>query len=396
MDEAAAAAEIELRALQNAVEARKVEHVQRLDAVALARLLRPAGEHRDRQEGVNLPQLADNGLQNCVVAGISHAVGPDDDDTAARAAFFQPLAAQDLVVDVKLAARRRLDGKFALRLFIERFAHAAAQRGVGGEPGELFAQRGGVPGGKEEARFALNDELRHAADAGGHRREMGARALRDRIGESLRERGQSVDVERRHEGVDVRAPAREADLFFDTKTLRERAKLLHLRAVARDHETELRLLFFSEGKAADERSDVLDGVEPRRNADDDALLVALQTERAEVGETVRVLRYDGEVDAVVDRENFVGRKAARNEQRLHRVRHADEVVGLFERVVVERPVDQRRAGSGEVVELRVAVYRRHHRQAAGAFEEARDEVAARAVGVDEVVVLLADHRFELL
>lgn len=72
--------------------------------------------------------------------------------------------------------------------------------------------------------------------------------------------------------------------------------------------------FFGGGKAFYERSDILDGVEPRRDTDDDAFFITIEAERTEIAEPVRIFRYDREINAVINGENFCLPETARNQK----------------------------------------------------------------------------------
>ena len=135
----------------------------------------------------------------------------------------------------------------------------------------MRAQRLDVAGREEQAGHAVLDQVGHAADLAGDRRAVHPRALGQRIREALGHRGQQIDVQRVIKAVDVLLPAEEAVAVPVAKRPGQRADLVGLLAVARDQQPHLRALRVCLGKGAHERGHVLDGVDARGDAADQAV-----------------------------------------------------------------------------------------------------------------------------
>ena len=149
------------------------------------------------------------------------------------------------------------------------------------------------------------------------------------------------------------------------------------------------------GKAAHQRGEILDRVQPRRRADDYAVRLNVGADAPAERGAVQPLGLAREVQAVVDGEGRLPGEAAGDEQVAHRVRDADVVFDAPEREDVEHAVGRGGEGTAHVVEPVVAVHRAYHGAAAGRAQYGSREVGARAVSVHEVKALLGYHAAHL-
>ena len=113
---------------------------------------------------IDAAHLADDGLQNRVVAGVAEAVGPADEHTVARAVAPVSLHAKDGVVDLQLAQAGGLLGKVGLAAPVERLAHLMAVIGIEREARKVGREHAHVARLNEQAGHAVLDDGRHAAD----------------------------------------------------------------------------------------------------------------------------------------------------------------------------------------------------------------------------------------
>ena len=209
-------------------------------------------------------------------------------------------------------------------------------------------------------------ELRHAADAGADRREVSLRALGDGVREGLRPGGQGVDVDRAVKGWHIVHPSGEAGDVRDAERRCEGRERLPLLSVSGDEQAQLGVLRISEGEAAQQRRDVLHRVQPRRDADDNAVRRGAEPDPLEKRGARRLAPAGRgvELQPVIDRKNAVRAEAAGDELFAHRVRHADIIVHAVQREGVQRSVDRAGERAAQIVDFRVAVDGGEHRHAA--------------------------------
>ena len=216
-------------------------------------------------------------------------------------------------------------------------------------------------------------------------------ALRQGIGEGLREGGQGVDIQRGIEPIHTAAdPAGEGDLLFHAQFLCQILQLLPLLAVPGDDQPQPGAGLVSFRKAPDQGGHILDGVQPGGDAHHHAGLVHVGPQTPEIGQPVPLRRRRGEVDAVVDGVEPVGGKAPVDEQVHHGVGHTDAVVQMPERPGIDGPEGETGEGAAHVVQLVVAVDGGHHRQARGLSQQRPDHIGPAAVAVDQLIPSLPD------
>ena len=215
--------------------------------------------------------------------------------------------------------------------------------------------------------------------------------LRQGIGESLREGGQGVDIQRGIEAVHTAAdPAGEGDLLFHTQFLCQSLQLLPFLAVPGDDQPQPGAGLVPLRKAPDQGGHILDGIQTGGDAHHHAVFLHVGPQSPEIGQSVALGRRGGEVDAVVDGEEPVGGEAPIDEQVHHGVGHTDAVVQMPEGPGVDGPEGEPGEGAAHVVQLVVAVDGGHHRQARGAPQQCADHVGPAAVTVDQLIPSLPD------
>ena len=216
-------------------------------------------------------------------------------------------------------------------------------------------------------------------------------ALRQGIGEGLREGGQGVDIQRGIEPIHTAAdPAGEGDLLFHAQFLCQILQLLPLLAVPGDDQPQPGAGLVSFRKAPDQGGHILDGVQPGGDAHHHAVFLHVGPQSPEIGQPVPLRRRRGEVDAVVDGVEPVGGEAPINEQVHHGVGHTDAVVQMPERPGVDGAEGEPGEGTAHVVQLVVAVDGGHHRQARGLSQQRPDHIGPAAVAVDQLIPSLPD------
>ena len=220
---------------------------------------------------------------------------------------------------------------------------------------------------------------------------MEAGALRQGIGEGLREGGQGVDIQRGIEPIHTAAdPAGEGDLLFHAQFLCQILQLLPFLAVPGDDQPQPGAGLVSFRKAPDQGGHILDGVQPGGDAHHHAGLVHVGPQTPEIGQPVPLRRRRGEVDAVVDGVEPVGGEAPIDEQVHHGVGHTDAVVQMPERPGIDGPEGEPGEGAAHVVQLVVTVDGGHHRQACGLPQQCADHIGPAAVAVDQLIPSLPD------
>ena len=365
-----------------------------VDAAGAARVLRPAGEHGHGHMRVDAAHLADDSLQNGVVAGVAEAVGAADEHAVAHTVAPVALHAEDRVVDLQLAQAGGLLGKVGLAAPVERLAHLAAVIFVERVAREIGREHAHVAGFDEQAGHAVLDDGRHAADVRGDGGQMRARALWQRIGKRLRHGRERVDIERAVEAVEVVDPAEEEHAVLKVQLLCERLELFALLTVARDGEAQLRAGLFGQRHCAQERRDILHGVEPGGNARDDVALMHGIAELREIRRAVGLGHDVGKVEPVVDGKEPVRLKAAVDEPLADGVGHAHAVIELVQSPGIERTVDGAGERPAEIVEPVVAVHGADDRHVYAGPQHGTHDVGHGAVAVHEVILPVADDPFE--
>ena len=368
--------------------------VARVDAVGAARILRPAGDHGHGHVRVDAAHLADDGLQNGIVARVAEAVGPADEHAVAHTVAPVALHAENGVVDLQLAQAGGLLGEVGLAAPVERLAHLVAVVFVERVAREIGREHAHVARLDEQAGHAVLDDGRHAADVGRDGGQMRARALGQRIGKRLRQGRERIDVKRAVKAVQVVDPAEEEHAVGQPQLFCERLELFALLAVARDGETQLRAGLFCQRHGADERRDVLDGVEPGGNARDDVALVNRIPELREIRRAVGLGHDVGKVEPVINGKEPVRLKAAVDEPLADGVGHAHAVIEPVQGPDIERAVDGAGERPAEIVEPVVAVHGADDRHVHARLEHGAHDVGHGAVAVHEVIVPRADQLFE--
>ena len=135
-----------------------------VDAERALGVLRAAGEHGQRHVRVDAAHLADDGLQNGVVAGVAEAVGAADEHAVAHAVAEVSLHAEDAVVDLQLAQAGVLLGEVGLAAPVERLAQRVAVVRIERAAREIGREQPHVARLKEQTGHAVLDDDRHAAD----------------------------------------------------------------------------------------------------------------------------------------------------------------------------------------------------------------------------------------
>ena len=214
---------------------------------------------------------------------------------------------------------------------------------------------------------------------------MEPRALRQRVGERLGHGGEGVHVQRAVKPIHPAGdPSGEAYLTLHAQFPRQRLQFLAFLAVSGDQQAQAAALGIRLGKAAHQRGDVLDRVEPRGDAHHHAALVRVQSQPAQIGQPVPLRRGGGEVDAVVNGEEPVGREVPPDEKVHHRVGHADAEVQLAQGQRVDVAEGEAAERAAHVVQLIVAVDRGADRQAGGPAQHRADHVGPGTVAVDDL------------
>ena len=365
-----------------------------VDAERALGILRPAGEHGHGHVRIDAAHLADDGLQNRVVAGVAKAVGPADEHTVARAVAPVSLHAKDGVVDLQLAQAGGLLGKVGLAAPVERLAHLMAVIGIEREAREVGREHAHVTGLDEQAGHAMLDDGRHAADIGRDGGQMRACPLGQRIGKRLRQRREGVDVERAVEAVEVVDPAEEKDAVGNAELRCECLELFALHALARNGEAQLRAGLLRQRHGADERRDVLDGVKPRGDARDHVALMDGISELRKICRAVGLGHDVGKIEPVVDGKEPVRLKAAVDQPLADGVGHAHAVIELVQSPDIERAVDGAGKRPAEIVQPVVAVHGTDDRHAHAPAQQGAHDVGHGAVAVYQIVLSRADQLFE--
>ena len=223
---------------------------------------------------------------------------------------------------------------------------------------------------------------------------MRARALWQRIGKRLRHGRERVDIERAVEAVEVVDPAEEEHAVLKVQLLCERLELFALLTVARDGEAQLRAGLFGQRHCAQERRDILHGVEPGGNARDDVALMHGIAELREIRRAVGLGHDVGKVEPVVDGKEPVRLKAAVDEPLADGVGHAHAVIELVQSPGIERTVDGAGERPAEIVEPVVAVHGADDRHVYAGPQHGTHDVGHGAVAVHEVILPVADDPFE--
>ena len=336
-----------------------------------------------------MAQLGNDGVENGVVTAVALAVGPADHDAVALKLRAAEAADDDLVI-MLLLFDHGLRGEVALRLFIERLAHAAALCGICRQREHVGRERGDILWLEQQAVFAVVDEVGHAANVRGDGRAVHARALRQGIGEGLGQRREHIDIQCLIEAVDVLEPAGEEYRALRTQLLGQRADLFGLLAVARNDKADVRRLLHGRGKGAHERRHILDGGDAGGNAEHDGFVRRRQADAAQPLIPRDGLERRGEVDAVIQRENALRVEPARNKELAHAVRNADPRVKAAQRDLVDVAVGQRGQRAAEIVEPVVAVDGGDDGDARLPLHERTDHVRAGAVAVQQLAVVVPD------
>ena len=180
LNEAAAAGDIELRAAHDGKEREGIEDIGRAHMVREPCRFRIVREHADGHVGVDVLELAQNGLQNRLIARIALAIRPADRHAAAL--FLWPLRLpQDRSVNVQLVMDGRFGGVHPLRLFIEVLPKLPAKRRILDEPHHVGGQGIHVSWRKKKPRHAGLHHIGDAADGRRNRRAAHSRALHQSI-----------------------------------------------------------------------------------------------------------------------------------------------------------------------------------------------------------------------
>ena len=224
-----------------------------------------------------------------------------------------------------------------------------------------------------------------------HRRAALADAFGHGVGEGLRQRADDVDVRRREKLAHIFYPAGKRHVFFKTQLACQRAEAFPVLAVARDHEMQPRRRLHGTPHRPQERRNVLDLRQPRRDHADDVSWGVCIAVSAPVRRPIRLRQGWRVVDAVVDRKAALRVESARDHRPHHPVGNAGIIVDSAQRAGVdraERELPQRRT---EVVELVIGVNRRHDRQRKLALQQRAHQIRPRAVAVQDIRAVCADE-----
>ena len=296
------------------------------------------------------------------------------------------MAADDLLVDVELGIHRFLDGELCGRLFVELFAHPAAELVIIAKSCQMLPQSLPVTGGEQVAVDIGVDEVGDAAHGGGDCRQMEPGTLCQGVGEGLGEAGKGVDVQSGVKAVHTAAdPSGEGDLLFHAQLLGECAQLVPFLAVTGDDEAEPSAFLIAGGEAADQSGHILDGIQPGGDAHHHGAFVHVRAQAPQVGQPVALRRRGSEVDAVVDGVEPVRREAPGDEQIHHGVRDTDAVVQTPQGPGIDAAEGQAAEGAAHVVQLVVAVDGGDYRQSRGRAQQSPHHVGSGAVAVDDLV-----------
>ena len=137
-------------------------------------------EHADGHIGVDVLELAQNGLQDRLIARIALAIRPADRHAAALFLWLRSLA-QDRPINVELVVDGRLGGVHSLRLFIEVLPKLLSERRILDKPDHIGGQSIHVSWRKKKPRHAGLHHIGDAADGRRNRRAAHSRALHQSI-----------------------------------------------------------------------------------------------------------------------------------------------------------------------------------------------------------------------
>ena len=306
------------------------------------------------------------------------------------------MPAEDILVDMKLGIYGFLDGELGGRLFVELFAHLAAELVIIAQGSQMFTQGFPVSRLKQVAVDVGVDQEGDTAHGGGHGGQMEPGTLGQGVGEGLTEAGEGVDVQSGVKAVHAAAdPPGKGHLLFHTQFFHKSAQFFPLLAVAGDNETEPLAFLIASGEAPHQGGHILDGIQPGGDAHHHGILVHIRPQVPQVGKTVALRRRGGKVDAIVDGVEPVRRKAPGDEQVHHGVRYTDAVVQVPQGPGVDGTEGQAAEGAAHVVQLIVAVDSRDHRQTRGGAQQGAHHVGPGAVAVDELVAACPDVGSEL-
>ena len=140
-----------------------------------------------------------------------------------------------------------------------RGAEARTKVGIVDEALERIGEGACVTGGDEHASLAVDDELRHTSDTGGHDWQPCRHRLEDRDGKSLAAARENEDVRRGEDLGNVVALTFEDDRLFDAEALRLSYRGVTVGTVADERCT---VLAAEERKRAHERDRILRRLEP--------------------------------------------------------------------------------------------------------------------------------------
>ena len=350
-------------------------------------------QHADRHIGVDVLQLAQDCFQNCLVSGVSLAVGAADHDAAAFFLRTRRLS-ENGPVNIQLVPDRRFSRINLLCLFIEVLAELSPERGVLDEPYHIACQRLDVARRKQKSRHAGLHHIGNAADAGRNRRAAHPRALNQRIRRAFGKRRQHVDVDGMVKAVRVLHPTGKHDASRRAGFLCQAFQHLPLLAVSRDNKADIGALSARTGKAANQRRNVLDGVQTRGNAENDGVFIIAYAEAFEVFSARKARLFRRKRHAVVNRKQLLRIKASGNEQLDHRVGHADVIVEHAQADGVDRAVGKAVERTPQIVEPIVRVDSRDNRNVDRPLQNRTDHIRARAVAVDNIKAFFLNHALE--
>ena len=191
-------------------------------------------KHADGHVRVDVLELAQDGLQDRLIARVALAIRPADRHAAALFLWLRSLA-QDRPINVELVVDGRLGGVHPLRFFIEILPELLSKRRILDEPHHIGSQGIDIPRRKEKSRYAGLHHIGDAADRCCNRRAAHSRALHERIRRALGKRGQHIDVDGVVKAVRILDPARKDDRALGARFPCELLQHLPFLAVACDN-----------------------------------------------------------------------------------------------------------------------------------------------------------------
>ena len=178
-----------------------------------------------------------------------------------------------------------------------------------------------------------------------------------------------------------------------TKPVRLPLQLLPLLAVTGNQQLHIGHACSHLSKGGDQRTHVLYRGNSGGNAENDLAVVPVQTQLPQEGPSVRNLRRRGKINTVINGKNPLHIKAPAYQQLLCHVRHRHPVVHPPQGKAVDAAVGQIGHEPSHIIQLRVGMNRRKHRQTQ-LLQKHTHGVSPGSVAMDQLELVPADNGFE--